>query len=55
MTNDRKASKTEDEYFAREDAERIRKLHAASVGVPVNVGLGSNVAGVGSRNGVERQ
>ena len=28
MTNDKKASKTEDEYFAREDAERLRKLHA---------------------------
>ena len=28
MSTDRKPSKTEDEYFAREDAERIRKLHA---------------------------
>jgi len=28
MTNEKKPSKTEDEYFAREDAERIRKLHA---------------------------
>ena len=28
MTNEKKASKTEDEYFAREDAERLRKLRA---------------------------
>ena len=28
MTGERKPSNNEEEYFAREDAERIRKLHA---------------------------
>ena len=28
MTREKKPSNTEDEYFAREDAERLRKLHA---------------------------